>query len=134
MTTGKILLLVVLLLGVVGALLWVRNMKRRTITLVGAVLTRDADPRKQLPIAGVVITAADGLTETQSISDSSGLFVFALRRRLLRHRPEITLRFRHPDYEPLELTVPVSDRISVAAMVPVNRPRPVPNSAPSKTI
>ena len=134
MKTFKILLLVVLLLALVGSLLYVRNVKRRTITLVGAVITRDEDPRKQLPIAGVIITAADGFTETQSISDSSGLFIFALRRRLLRHRPQITLRFRHPDYEPLELTVPVSDRISVAAMVPIHHPRRVPNNAPSQTI
>lgn len=134
MNTGKKLLLLVLLLGVVGSLLWVRNMKRRTITLIGAVITRNEDPRKELPIGGVVITAADGFTETRSISDSSGLFKFTLRRRLLRHRPEITLRFRHPDYEALDLTVPVSDKISVAAMVPINRPRPVPNSVPSQTI
>ena len=132
--TAKILLLVVLLLAMVGSLLYVRNVKRRTIRLLGAVITRNSDPRKQLPIAGVIITAADGFTETQSASDSSGLFIFALRRRLLRHRPVITLRFRHADYEPLEMTVPVSDQLSVAAMVPINHPRTVPNSAPSQII
>jgi len=134
MKTLKILLLVVLLAGVAASLLWLRNVKRRTVKLVGVVITSDADPRKQLPIGGAVVTAADGFTETRAISDSSGLFVFAMRRRLLRHRPQITFSFHHPDYEPLELTVPVSDRISVAAMLPINRPKPAPSNAPSQTI
>jgi hypothetical protein len=134
MKIAKTLLLIVLLLGVVVSVLWVRNVKRRTISLVGAIITRDQDPRKQLPVAGVLVTAADGFTETRSLSDSSGLFVFSLRRRLLRHRPQIALRFRHPDYQPLEVTVPVSDRISVVAMVPLTRPRPLPSNVPSHTI
>jgi hypothetical protein len=132
MRTGKTLLLVVLLLALVASLLWLRNMKRRTITLTGVVITQNADPRKQLPVAGAIITASD--METRSASDSSGLFILNLRRRLLRHRREITVHFQHNGYEPLDLTIPVSDKISVASMVPVVRPNPSPDNAPAQVI
>ena len=132
MRTAKILLIIVLLLVMVASFVWVRNMKRRIVTLTGAVVTQNSDPRKELPIAGVTVTAAD--TESRSVSDSSGLFILNLRRRLLRHRPEITLHFRHQGYEPLDLKIPVSDKISVASMTPVARQNPTPENVPAQTI
>ncbi|MBV9342240.1 MAG: carboxypeptidase regulatory-like domain-containing protein [Acidobacteria bacterium] len=132
MHKGKMLLLIVLALALVGSSLWLRNMKRRTITLTGAVITENSDPRKERPIADALITAAD--TESHSVSDSSGLFTLNLRRRLLRHRREITLHFRHPAYEPLDLTIPVSDKISVASMIPLTRQNPAPDNVPAQIV
>ena len=134
MSKGKTALLVVLLTGMVASLLWVRHVKQQTIRLLGAVITHDADPRKELPIAGVQITAADGNTVIHDVSDSSGAFRILLHRRLLRGRRVVLLHFRHADYQPLDLTVEVSGNLTVAALSPVVSQTPVDNNAPSHTI
>ena len=134
MSTGRKVLLIVLLAGMVTSLLWVRHVKRQTIRLLGAVITRDADPRKELPIAGVHITAADGSTVIHDMSDSSGAFTIVLHRRLLQGRRVVLLHFRHPDYQPLDLTVEVSGNITVAALSPVPRSKPAEDNTPAHTI
>jgi len=132
------LIIVVAILGTVTVLLVARFNKRRMITIKGAVITKNADPRKQLPIAEVDIAAFDGFTVTESKSDSSGLFVVRLRKRLLRGQT-VTLRFRHPDYEPFnldlkDLSVQLSNRIHIAALVPIARQPTVEESRPKLTI
>jgi hypothetical protein len=134
MSTGRQVLLIVLLAALVASLLWVRHVKRQTIRLEGAVITHDSDPRKELPIAGVQITAADGATIIHATSESSGAFTILLHRRLLRGRRVVLLHFRHPDYQPLDLTVQVSGDITVAALSPVVRPMRVDENTPSHTI
>ena len=54
----------------------------------------------------------------------SGLFTIALRKPLIRGQI-VTLKFQHPDYEPLELTVRSPANINVAALTPVVRAKPV---------
>lgn len=134
MSTGRKVLLIVLLAAVAASLLWVRHVKQQTIRLLGAVITHDADPRKELPIAGAQITAADGSTIIHDVSDSSGAFTIILHRRLLRGRRVVLLHFRHPDYKPLDLTVEVSGDITVAAMTPVLRQTAADNLAAEHTI
>ena len=75
-----------------------------SITLQGAVIRRDTDPRRELPISGVVVTASDGVTRSTVRSGNSGYFELAFRRRL---RPDETLQltFQAPGYKPLELQV-----------------------------
>ena len=70
----------------------------------GAVIQRDADPKKELPIAGVVITASDGVRSAATRSDAAGYFKLVLHKRVLSDLP-IKVTFRHPRYEPLDLTV-----------------------------
>jgi len=134
MSTGKKVLLIVLLAGVAASLLWVRHVKRQTIRLLGAVITRDADPRKQLPIAGVEITAADGSTVIRASSDSSGAFTILLHRRLLRGQRVVLLEFRHPSYQPLDLMVEVSGNLTVAALTALPQHKPVEDNSPSHTL
>jgi len=134
MSTGRKVLLIVLLAGMIGSLLWVRHIQRQTIRLLGVVITRDTDPRKELPIAGVQITAADGTTLIRDVSDSSGAFTIVLHRRLLQGRRVVLLHFRHSDYQPLDLTVEVSGNITVAALSPVERPKPAQDNLPAHTI
>jgi hypothetical protein len=138
MSLGSKLLLITLVAAALISFFWVRHLKRRTIILSGAVITQSADPRKQLPIAGVRVTATDGVFVAQSASDSSGLFTVTLRRRILRGQL-VTLRFRHADYQPLDL--PVGDarktdaqRIYVAALSPLSRPQSQPDNRPRQTI
>ena len=92
--------------------------RQRAISLRGAVIQRDADPRKELPIADVEISAADGLAVRDCKSDSSGFFLLALRPGVAPGRP-VTLLFRHPGFTPLELNEIVSDKIYVARMAPI---------------
>jgi hypothetical protein len=104
--------------ALVGVVVAVR--KARPITINGAVLSQDADPQKQLPIADVQITGTDGSAVGSSKSDSSGFFSLTLRRGLRRRQP-LTLHFRHADYQPLDLNEFVADKIYIARMLPIPR-------------
>src|SRR5580692_12484949 len=106
-------------LGGVFAAVLVAIHKAQPITIKGAVLSQDTDPQKQLPIADVEITGTDGSTASRAESDSSGFFSLTLRRGLRRRQP-LTLHFRHPGYQPLDLNEFVSDQIYIARMVPIS--------------
>ena len=121
MNSGKRTLLILLLCGVAASLIWVSHVKRQTIRLMGAVITRNTDPRKQLPIAGVTVTADDGSQLAQATSDSSGAFTILLHRRLLRGQRTVMLRFRHSGFDALDVSVPVSNRLTVAELAPESR-------------
>ena len=113
--------------------------ERLSVPIEGAVIQRDADTNRQLPIADVVITATDGVRSAATQSDASGYFKLVLHKRVLSEQP-ITVTFRHPRYQPLEITVPTGrlqtpSRLYVAALVPlvpprVRRPRLVPAARP----
>jgi len=107
------------LAGALAAVL-VAIRKAQPITIKGAVLSEDPDPQKQLPIADVQITGMNGSgAMSSSKSDSSGFFSLTLRRGLRRRQP-LTLRFRHADYQPLDLNEFVSDKLYIARMVPIH--------------
>jgi hypothetical protein len=112
-------LVVVILGGVLTAVL-VAVRKAQPITIKGAVLSQDADPQKQLPIADVQITGANNLAVSSSKSDSAGFFSLTLPKEL-RRRQSVTLRFRHPDYQPLDLNEFVANRIYIAHMLPARQ-------------
>ena len=103
------------------ALHWQRQ---KPVSLRGAVLVQDSDPRKQSPIAGVVISA-DDVAASDSRSNSSGFFVLRLRKRVRKGRP-VALHFRHPQYRPLDMNEAVSDQLYVVHLVPLSSaPAPV---------
>jgi hypothetical protein len=92
--------------------------RAQPITIKGAVLSQDADPQKQLPIADVQVTGTSGLAVSSSKSDSSGFFSLTLRRGLRRREP-VVLRFRHPDYQPLDVNEFIGDKVYIARMTPI---------------
>ncbi len=92
---------------------------RRPIYLKGAILQQDSDPRKQSPITDVQVTARDRLSVAPAASDFSGFFRLGLRRGVKRGQP-ITLEFRHPDFESVELPTVVSDKLYTVQMVPIH--------------
>jgi hypothetical protein len=105
-------------LGVVIAVLRVelpRIVRERS--LAGAVLIANVDARKQLPVPNVEITAEAGGTAARAKSDSSGFFRLSWRARIWQGE-KVTLRFRHPDYQPLEITQPLSNQLYIARMTP----------------
>jgi hypothetical protein len=115
--------------GAVAAVL-VAARKAQPITIKGAVLSADADPQKQLPIADVQITGLNGSgAVSTSKSDSSGFFSLTLRRGLRRRQP-VTLQFRHAGYLPLDLNEFVSDNLYIARMVPVHQATHVDSGRP----
>jgi len=113
-TISTIFLLVVL------AATLVSRFYRLPVTLRGAVTVQDSDSRKELPIADVEVTAANNLAIAPGKSDSNGFFSITLRAGL-RKGQAITLHFRHPDYQPLDLPEFAGDKLYMAHMVPLSR-------------
>jgi hypothetical protein len=112
--------------------------ERQSIPIEGTVIQRDADTKKALPIAGVVITASDGARSATTRSDPSGYFKLALQKSVLSERP-IVVSFRHPSYEPLELNVQtgrfkIPNELYVAAMVPIPRKTAARSSRPQAVV
>ncbi len=134
MSPGKKFLLGVLIAAAVASLLYVRHLRRATIQVAGAVITQNEDPRKELPIAGVEVTASDGVAVTRIKSDASGSFAFRFRKRLLRGRPTVKLTFKHPDYQPKEMTARVAGDITVAKLLPLALPKRVDTGGAKQTI
>jgi hypothetical protein len=89
-------------------------------TIMGAVTVQDSDTRKQLPIANVEITSANLLEVGPGRSDSSGFFKIKLSKNVKKGRI-IKLRFRHPDYRPLDIDEIAADKIFVVQMVPLSK-------------
>lgn len=95
----------------------VRWEKQQPVSIRGAVLVEDSDPRKQQPIAGVEISASDlALADTKS--DSSGFFTLKLRKLIRKGHP-ISISFRDPHYRPLVLNDLVSSKLYVVHLRPV---------------
>ena len=119
-----VLVAVLITVGILALIGWQR---RKPISLRGAVLMQDSDPRKQQPIPGVVISAGD-LATSDAKSDSSGLFVLKLRKPI-RKGHAIVLSFRNPQYRPLDLNDIVANKLYVVRLVPLSN-NPTPKNQP----
>lgn len=99
---------------------------RRSVPIEGAVVRRDPDTRKELPIENVAITASDGVVSASTTSDASGYFKLELQRQVWSGQP-IIVQFLHPGYEPLDLNLLagrllIDDKLQVVGMEPVPEP------------
>ncbi len=95
----------------------------RLITIQGAVIRRDSDVRRQVPIADAEVTASDGVNHVTARSDASGYFILTLGAGVWP-KQTVNLTFRHPEYRPLDLRAEIGFRkaarhLYVAAMDPV---------------
>src|SRR5579863_2359070 len=102
------------ILSVVGAVAVVlivhsHRWRPRTITIQGAVIRRDADPRRQLPISSVAVTASDGLLSLATESDASGYFKLDFKENFWPGQT-LQLSFRDPQYKPFEMKLPIGIR------------------------
>jgi hypothetical protein len=93
-----------------------------TSRIKGAVVVLDDDSRKELPIADVAVMASDGATSAATRSNASGYFNLPFHGGVWPGQT-VTLSFRHPDYEPLDIKLQTSLRLSakqlwVARMTP----------------
>ncbi len=106
----------------VGVLInmWLLHSPIQPLSLAGAVLRQDTDPKKQSPIANTKITAAGGLSSGSAKSDSSGHFHLTLRPGVPPGQP-VTLKFEHGQYKPLEITEIPKDQLYIVRMEPIVR-------------
>jgi hypothetical protein len=110
------------IIGGAGAMVYEIHFRERwrPISLQGAVIQQDADPRKELPIANVEVSAANGMAQGDSKSDSSGYFQLTLRR-VVKPGQTVALTFTHPGFTPLEMNVAANGTIYVARMEAIPR-------------
>ena len=101
----------------IGILAIIRWQKQKPISLRGAIIIQNTDPRKQLPVGGVSISADDP-AHSESKSDSSGFFTLSLPKPIRRGHP-IVLHFRHPQYHPLDLHDYVGNQLYIVHLVPL---------------
>ena len=109
-----------LILLAVAGLLFSRY-RRHPLTLIGVVNVKDADPRKELPIPDTVVSVPANMAPQAGKSDASGYFSLRLFKRI-RPGDRITITFRHPGYQPLDLKEIADDKLYIAHMQPI-RPR-----------
>ena len=114
-----VLIILVLAVGIVVAGVFFRRQHLKPLTIVGAVTVKDKDPRKQLPIAGVEVSAAADTGSAPVKSDSSGFFSLKLRQGIRRGHA-ITLMFQHPNYRPLALPEFAGDKLYVVYLTPLS--------------
>jgi hypothetical protein len=114
---------IVILLLSITTLLIIRWLKAQPLSLRGAVIVQDADPQKQLPIAGVAISADDDLASDQTNTDASGFFALKLRKPVRKGHP-IVLHFHHPLYRSFDLTDYVSNHLYVIHLIPLSTSAP----------
>lgn len=113
--------LVAVVVGAAGGAYLIRLRKKSPVMSVqGAVVRLDDDVRKETPIADVEISTANVLDSNQCRSDSSGFFWLELPAGIAPGQP-VTLVFRHPGYQTVELTAVAGHKIYVARMAPLSR-------------
>jgi hypothetical protein len=80
--------------------------KPRPLTIRGAVLRYDSDVRKQTPIADVSVIASRGDKRSSTQSGASGFFKISFPE-IVWPGQVVTLTFRYPGYEPLDMPIQV---------------------------
>ncbi len=132
MTKNRKVTILVMAAGLViaaVAFLTLRRQLHGPATITGAVTVQDTDPRKQLPVADVEITALNNLSVAPAKSDSAGFFKITLRKNVLRRQP-IKLQFRNPKYQPLDMDAVPDGKLYLARLVPVHKnPADMPKGA-----
>jgi hypothetical protein len=124
--------------------------KTKPLTLKGAVITRDPDPRRQLPVSDVhVIVRLETGSEVSSlfnisntskqlplgeaVSDNSGFFNVTLPKDIRRGRA-IRFEVSHSEYHPLLAKDYVGDQLYVLSMEPLRHDAPAESKQPDITI
>lgn len=107
----------------------------QVVVIQGAVIRRDADPRKELPLSGVVVTVSDNATRVSAVSGDTGYFSVKFPEKIWP-RETINLAFRHSDYKPLDETLLIgihvkTDQLYVVKMTSTAPPAPAPVAHPT---
>ena len=92
------------------------------MTIQGAVVRRDADPKKELPVADAVVTAMRGTTTVSTHSDANGYFRIKFPE-VIWPGQTVLISFRRQGYHPLDQSLHIQfrsmmRRLDVAEMDP----------------
>jgi hypothetical protein len=143
---------ILLLAGTIAGVWFSGVLKTKPLVLKGAVITKDSDPRRQLPVAGARVSIRlassvppSDLSRLFSIesagstplavaqTDNAGYFSLTLPRDIRRGR-SVTFEISHGSYQPLRINDYVGDQLYILRMEPERRgsiPQP---SGPEITI
>jgi hypothetical protein len=117
-----------------GVFIVIRTRKRLPptpppISIEGAVLQQDTDPRKQVPLENAEVRVTGGTSIAETKSDASGLFRLQLRPGVEAGQT-ITVRITHQNYRPYELTEQPNSELLIARLDPIlGRPSETPTHA-----
>jgi hypothetical protein len=101
-----------------AAVLGTMLLRTERVSVVTGTIVRDGDDsREQLPVPYAVVTATADSSTNETTSDASGFFQLRLDPALFPGE-EVTLSFRHPDFEPVEFTEPAVEKIHVVKVTP----------------
>ncbi|HET7205443.1 MAG TPA: hypothetical protein VFI95_02585 [Terriglobales bacterium] len=137
---GLAILVIVILGGLAAWVYFSGVFEKKPLTLRGAVIRQDSDPRRELPIADAEITvtntstpsgdsqvnklfsiaSSDPATIATAVSEVSGFFSVTLPREIRRGR-SITFTVHQPDYRPLTVNDYVGDKVFVLRMEPLRK-------------
>jgi hypothetical protein len=115
----------------------VRHWTPRWSVIQGAVIRKDSDVHKQLPLSDVAIVASYGNSSLSTQSDASGYFKVSFPGTVLPGST-VKLSLQHAGYKPVELPVTIRFRSNLRRLVVVAMP-PVSSDAgmdvtPSSTV
>lgn len=117
--------------AVLAAALVVRLVAHHNIYIRGAVVARDPDPAKEIPVADTAITVVGGPPGSAVRTDNAGYFSIPIPlQRLMRLGGPVTLDFEHPDYQPFELRDVRGDQLYIVHLAPLPHPGRLPSHAP----
>jgi hypothetical protein len=105
-----------------------RHWRPAWTTIQGAVIRKDADTRRELPIANVLVTATRGTTSLTTRSDASGYFKVAFPG-VIWPGQVVNLTFEQPDYESLHIQILVRFRSTTRQLVIAEMTPTTPDSA-----
>ncbi len=136
-------MLIVAALAVTGAvtayLVWRLHVWHPNLTTIrGAVIRRDADVSKELPIADVAVTGARGEMAVTAQTDASGFFELKFPEPIWPGQT-VDVTFRHDDFKPLDMHLKMAyrstmRRLVVAAMDPIPQPVGGESGAPGTVV
>lgn len=128
-------------LGVIGVLALVtvtalvmraRRWNSTLMTLQGAVIRKDSDTEKELPLSGALVTVRRGTASVETYSDASGFFKVKFPE-VIWPGQTLSLTFRHEGYKPLNMELKVQFR-SMLRRLFIATLEPEPTTKASTTI
>jgi len=122
MSNSRKIALITALIAMLGglAVVTISHYYKKPIYVRGAVIKEDNDTMKESPITDVEVSVANGLARNSTKSNFAGFYSIRLNQGVSQDQV-LTLKFRHPDYVPLDLTEPFGERLSVVHLVPVHK-------------
>ena len=121
---------VALLVGIglaIGALIAGLILRRPRVAtetrFVGAVITRDNEPKERAPVANARVTVRTSVSAAVAFSDTSGAFNLILKPAIAPGQL-VSFTFWHPDYEPLTFSEPATNKMLIARLSRILRAPP----------